>query len=406
MVMDRVDSLPVFDVDPYAEALLRDPVAYYRTLRECGPLVWIPRYGVCASGHISVVEAAFRDWRRFSSARGVGLTDFAREPPWRPPSIILEVDPPAHERTRRVMARALSPQAVRALQPRFEQVAARLVDEALAQREFDGVSALAAAFPLEVFGDAVGVARDERHKLLSYGHMVFDALGPDNAIRRAALAEAGDIVPWIAARCAREALSDDGFGAAIHAAAARDEVTPEEASLLVRSLLSAGVDTTVATLANLLHCFATHPEQWQILRGAPELTMAAIDEVLRYASPVHTFCRTSTVAVTFGGFTLPADTKLLCVMGAANRDAARWQDAERFDIRRPSFPHVAFGSGIHVCVGQHVARQEIAAMLTALLARVGHIELAGEAAWRPGNAVHTLARLPLKLHAASAASLP
>ena len=111
MAMDKVDGLPVFDVDPYAEALLREPAAYYQALRACGPLVWIPRYGVCASGHISVVEAAFRDWRRFSSARGVGLADFSREPPWRPPSIILEVDPPAHERTRRVMARALSPQA-------------------------------------------------------------------------------------------------------------------------------------------------------------------------------------------------------------------------------------------------------------------------------------------------------
>lgn len=102
---------------------------------------------------------------------------------------------------------------------------------------------------------------------------------------------------------------------------------------------------------------------------------------------------------------MPADTKLLCVMGAANRDAARWQDAERFDIRRPSLPHVAFGSGIHVCVGQHVARQEVAALLAALVARVARIELAGEAEWRLGNAVHTLARLPLKLHATEAASL-
>lgn len=392
--------LPVFDVDPYDTALLREPAAYYRALRDCGPLVWIPRYGVCASGHIEVVEAVFRDWRRFSSARGVGLADFSREPPWRAPSIILEVDPPDHERTRRVMARALSPQAVRALEPRFAAVAARLVGEALARDTLDGVNALAAAFALEVFGDAVGVARDGRDKLLAYGHMVFDALGPDNAVRRAALAQAADIVPWISARCAREALADDGFGAAIHAAADREEVTPDEASLLVRSLLSAGIDTTVATLANLLYCFATHPDQWRLLRREPRLAMAAIDEVLRYESPVHTFCRTSTVEVAFGALSMPADTKLLCVMGAANRDTARWQDAERFDIGRASHPHVAFGSGIHVCVGQHVARQEIAALLAALMARVARIELAGAPEWRVGNAVHSLAALPLKLHAA------
>ena len=112
--MSNAYGLPEFDVDPYAPNLLRAPAAYYRELRAHGPLVFMPRYGVCASGHIAVVEAVFRDWRRFSSARGVGLADFKRDPPWRAPSIILEVDPPAHDRARRVMTRVLSPQAIRA----------------------------------------------------------------------------------------------------------------------------------------------------------------------------------------------------------------------------------------------------------------------------------------------------
>ena len=398
--MNNPYGLPEFDVDPYDPALLQAPADYYRDLRAHGPLVFIPRYGVYASGHIAVVEAVFRDWQRFSSARGVGLADFKREPPWRAPSIILEVDPPAHDRARRVMTRVLSPQAIRALQPRFAQVAKRLVDEALGANEVDGVKSLAAAFPLEVFGDAVGVARAERERLLIYGAMVFDALGPDNAARRTSLAHAAELVPWIAARCAREALDDDGLGAAIYAAAEVGDVSVEEASLLVRSLLSAGIDTTVATLANLLYCCAEHPEQWARLRGDVSLIPATIDEVLRYASPVHTFCRTSTTAVPLVGATMPADNKILCVMGAANRDPARWHDAERFDITRPSRPHVAFGSGIHVCVGQHLARQEITAMLSVLVAQVQRIELVGEPQWRAGNAVRSLAHLPLRLHAA------
>ena len=398
--MSTSHALPEFDVDPYDPALLLAPHDYYRELRARGPLVWIPRYRVCASGQIGVVEPVFRDWRRFSSARGVGLTDFAREPPWRPPSIVLEVDPPAHERTRRVLARALSPQAVRALQPQFERVAARLVEDAVAIGEIDGVEALAAAFPLAVFGDAVGVAREDREHLLRYGSMVFDALGPDNAARREALAHAAEVVPWITARCARGALSAAGFGAAIYAAADADNVSHDEASLLVRSLLSAGIDTTVATLANALFCLATHPDEWRKLRAEPALLPAAIDEVLRYESPVHTFCRTSTEQVVFEQTVMPADTKLLCVMGAANRDPARWEMPERFDITRAPHPHVAFGSGIHVCVGQHVARQEVAALLAALVARVARIEPAGLAQWRAGNAVHTLKRLPLRLHPA------
>ena len=136
------------------------------------------------------------------------------------------------------------------------------------------------------------------------------------------------------------------------------------------------------------------------MRADASLIPATIDEVLCYASPVHTFCRTSTESVLFATTTMPADTKILCVMGAANRDPARWDDAERFDITRPSRPHVAFGSGIHVCVGQHLARQEITAMLSALVARVKGMEIVAKPEWRAGNAVRSLAHLLLRLHAA------
>ena len=175
------------------------------------------------------------------------------------------------------------------------------------------------------------------------------------------------------------------------------EIAAEEAALLVRSLLSAGVDTTVATIAHLLHCLATHPREWNALRRQPALIPAAIDETLRYASPVHTFCRTTARPVAIGQVELPAGTKVLCLMAAANRDPRRWERADDFDIRRPARPHVAFGSGIHVCVGQHVARREIAALLAVLTRRVAAIELAGVPTWRPGNAVRTLAELPLRL---------
>jgi len=393
-------DLPALDLDPYDPDVLRAPHGYHRRLRELGPLVWLPRYGVCASGHYAVVERVFRDHLGFTSARGVGLSDFAREPPWRAPSIILEVDPPAHERTRRVMARVLAPGAIARLKPRFDAAAEELVARALAAGTFDAVDTLAAAYPLRVFGDAVGIESAGRERLLDYGRMVFDALGPDNALRRAALEPAVEVVTWIAARCARAALSADGFGAELHAAAERGEITPEEAALLVRSLLSAGIDTTVAALGNLLYCFATHPGQWQVLRSEPQRLQGAIDEALRFESPVHTFCRTSTASCEVGGAPMPRDCKILCVIGAANRDPARWDAPDTFDIRRAPRPHIAFGSGIHVCVGQHVARHEIASLLAALLERVARLELAGEPVWRPGHAVRGLAHLPLRLIAA------
>ena len=392
--------LPALDLDPYAPDVLLNPQPYYRRLRELGPVVRIPRYGACASGRIDTVERVFRDPDTFCSARGVGIGDFATEPPWRPPSIILEVDPPAHARTRSVMARAMSPRAAQALQTRFDDNAIGLVSAALARDTLDGVSDLAEVYPLGVFADAVGLDVGDRSPLLRYGRMVFDALGPDNAIRRASMADAAEVVPWIEAKCAREALGSDGFGAAIYTAADAGEITVAEAGLLVRSLLSAGIDTTVAAIANLLFCFASAPGQWEALRADRARIPAAIDEALRFEPPIHTFCRTSTCATELDGAPIAAGTKVLCVMGAANRDPARWERPDEFDIARPPRPHVAFGSGIHVCVGQHVARRELTALLAALCDAVAGIEFAGEPVWRAGNAVHTLARLPLRLRAA------
>jgi len=391
---------PTLDVDPYDAALLAAPADYHRALRELAPVVAIPRYGVVAVGRISAVERIFRDWRTFTSARGVGLADFAREPPWRPPSIVLEVDPPDHDRTRQVLARALSPQAVQQWRPRMLASAERLVDAALACGTIDGARDLAQAYPLTAFGDAVGLRATDRAELLRYGAMVFNALGPDNEQRRDALAAAADVVPWITAQCARAKLADDGFGAAVYAAADRGEITDDEASLLVRSLLSAGIDTTVATLGFMLDCLARHPAAWAALRADPALIPAAIDETLRYASPVHTFCRTSTVAIDIDGIAVPAATKILCVMAAANRDPARWERPDEFAIERPRLPHVAFGSGIHVCVGQHVARQEISILFEVLLARVRSLEPGGQPVIAHGNAVNTLVSLPLVLKAA------
>lgn len=391
---------PSLDVDPYDATLLAAPADYHRALRELAPVVAIPRYGVLAAGRIGAVERIFRDWRTFSSARGVGLADFAREPPWRPPSIVLEVDPPDHDRTRRVLARALSPQAVQQWRPRMQATAEEVVDAALACGTIDGARDLAQIYPLTAFGDAVGLGLTERTQLLRYGAMVFNALGPDNPQRRRALAAATDVVPWIAAQCARAKLADDGFGAAIYAAVERNEISGDEASLLVRSLLSAGIDTTVATLGFLLDCLARHPAAWAALRADPALVPAVIDETLRYASPVHTFCRTTVVETDLDGIAIPAATKILCVMAAANRDPARWDRPDEFDLERPRLPHVAFGSGIHVCVGQHVARQEIGILLEVLLARVRSMTPCGRAVVEYGNAVNTLVSLPLVLAAA------
>ncbi|MEL6998776.1 MAG: cytochrome P450 [Pseudomonadota bacterium] len=394
--IDPPDGVPVLDIDPYDEQVLANPTAFYAELRACGPFAYIPKYAVLACGRHAEVSEVFGDWERFTSARGVGLQDFALEEPWRPPSKVLEVDPPYHTRTRRVLTRALSPKAVADLRSNFRAEADRLVDELLTRDEFDGVADFAEVFPTRVFPAAVGLKHADPRKLIDYGAMVFNALGPDNAIRGNAMAKGPEIVPWINQQCLRENLQSSGFGASIYAAAEAGDITEDEAGMLVRSLLSAGVDTTVTALGSALWCLATNPSEFEKLKTDPSLARAAFEETMRYTSPVAAFCRTASADTMVSGVDLEEGTKIICVLGSANLDEAHWPNAERYDITRRTMGHLALGIGIHNCVGQNVARAEGEAVLAASAARVAKIEMTGDAVWRPNNAIHALDQLPLR----------
>ena len=390
------EGVPEWDVDPYASENQVDPYLFQTELRDKGPFVYFPRYAMLACGRYDVVREVFSDHERFVSSRGVGLQDFSLGEPWRPPSIVLEVDPPAHTRTRRAIMRALSPKVVADLRDGFLVEARSLVD-GLLDREICAVRDLANVFPTSVFPKAVGLKSSDPKMLLDYGAMVFNALGPDNPQRQLAMSRATVVGPWIAAACERENLHEDGIGAGIYASADDGEITEQEAGMLVRSLLSAGIDTTVTALGNAVWALSQNPDQFDALRDDPSLALGAFEETIRDTSPVQAFCRTASVDCTVAGVHIEAGSKILCVLAAANRDTLRWPDAERFDIRRTAAGHLALGVGVHVCVGQNIARAEGQAFLTALAERVSRIDCLGPAEWQPGNAVRGLRVLPIRL---------
>jgi hypothetical protein len=202
---------------------------------------------------------------------------------------------------------------------------------------------------------------------------------------------------WVNAQCAREVLTADGFGAQIWAAADRGDITAEQAPLIVRSLLSAGVDTTVHGLSAVLYAFATNPDQWQRLREQPSLARVAFDEAVRWESPVQTFFRTATCDVRVGDQIVPDGKKILMFLGSANRDPRRWDDPDRFDLSRDPSGHVGFGMGIHQCAGQHVARLEAEALLAALARRVRTIEPAGPTERHHNNTLRAWGSIPVRL---------
>jgi cytochrome P450 len=167
--------------------------------------------------------------------------------------------------------------------------------------------------------------------------------------------------------------------------------------MLVRSFLSAGIDTTVYGLGNALYCFARHPEQWTLLRNNPKLIRGAFEEVLRFEAPVQTFFRTTTRPVDVGSVRLDQGEKVLLFLAAANRDPRRWDRPDTFDVSRRAAGHMTFGTGIHGCVGQAVARLETEAILTALASRVASFELIGEPRRRLNNTLRGFDTLPLRV---------
>ena len=395
--MDTTVDRPVSAIDPFSHEFLRDPYPHHARLREAGPVVWLEQYGIWAMARHQEVRDALTDWQTYCSSAGVGLSDFRKEPPWRPPSIILEADPPLHTRTRAVLTRIMSPAAINILRTTFEREAESLVSRLVERREFDGIADLAEAYPLKVFPDAVGISEEGRENLLPYGSMVFNSFGPRNDLFNSAMANAGPVRDWIMSKCSRAALAPNGLGMQIFEAVDSGELSEAEAGMLVRSFLSAGIDTTVYGLGNALYCFASFPDQWTVLRENPNLIRGAFEEVLRFEAPVQTFFRTTTKPIDVGGVRLGDGEKVLLFLAAANRDPRRWDKPDTFDVKRRATGHMTFGTGIHGCVGQAVARLESEAILGAFMKRVASFELTGQAEPRLNNTLRGLDTLPLRI---------
>jgi hypothetical protein len=390
-------NIPHLDVDPFSLEFFDDPYPTHELLRETGPVVYLDPWKVFAVARYAEVHAVLNDPLTFCSSRGVGLSDFAKEKPWRPASLILEADPPAQTRTRSVLNRVLSATVMKPLREHFAAAAAAKVDELLARKSFDAVADLAEAYPMSVFPDAMGLKQEGRENLLPYAGLVFNAFGPPNQLRQDAIERSAPHQAYVAEQCQRQNLAPDGFGGCIHARVDTGDITEAEAPLLVRSLLSAGIDTTVNGIGAAVYCLARFPDQLARLRNDPTLARNAFEEAIRFESPVQTFFRTTTREVEISGHRLGEGEKVLMFLGAANRDPRRWENADRYDVSRRTSGHVGYGSGIHMCVGQLVARLEGEVMMAALARKVATIEITGPVKRRYNNTLRGLESLPVTM---------
>ncbi len=387
---------PATSIDPFTRQHILDPYRWQHELREMGPMVWLERYGCFFAARYAEAFAIIADYQTFCSSAGVGYTNFNKEKPWRQPSMLLEADPPDHTRRRAIVGRILSAPNLRGFRAGFEVEANKLIDRLLDFGEVEAVTEAAQAYVLKVFPDAVGIGPEGRINLVKYGTMVFNAFGPQNGIFDDSVSDLGEVGPWIMERCRRENLEPGKLGDQVYQAVAGGQITAEEAPILVRSFLSAGVDTTIDAVGNALWCFATYPGEWAKVKANPGIVKQAFEEVLRFESPFQSFFRTTTRDVEIGGVTIPGNEKVMLNVGSANRDPRKWDRPDVFDVSRDVRGHVGLGYGIHACIGQMISRLENEVLLTELARRKVDLEVIGPTKHKIHNTLRGFTKLPMR----------
>lgn len=395
-------NIPVLSVDPYDDATLDSPFAMHEQVRSA-PVVFLEKYGVYAVGRHAVITPMLKDWGRFSSTSGSGIADIRDPAAWRAGSPIVEVDPPDHTRVRIALQRILTPQVIREWRDAFKPRAESLIDSLVDKGPIDAVHDLAETFVSEVFPTAIGWADspERRENLFLLGALNFDGQGPRNARYLATQAAADKIMEWNNRQMTREALLPEGFGVRIYEAADRGDIDPEIAPLLIRSFLRGGLDTTSSTISAAIHYLANSPEEWAVLRADASKARTALDEAMRLETPIQTVCRLTMEDVDLGdGHIVPANNKIIVMLSAANRDPAAWQAPEKFDLSRQTIGHLALGNGVHMCIGQMIARMEGELILQALRERVTQILPCGPTRQRLNNNLRSFDSVPVELRSA------
>lgn len=391
-----LDTVPELDVDPFEVASILNPYPLHERLRANGPVSYLPKYDSYAVPGYDGVKQVLGDWETFTSTAGVGLSDIRLPGAWRQPGPLVEADPPQQKQIRSVTHKIISPKIVKGWQEDFRAGATDLVERLSERDEVNAAKDIAETFVMEVFPKSLGLKAHPRNMVI-VGDFNFNALGPKNELFEKSAAELASISEWFEAAQDRSGVALGSFGDQVYQAEDEGLLPEEVARGLVRTMLRGGMDTTISGLGTSLMHLADRPELWAELRSDRTRLKTIFDESIRVESPIQSYYRTTTRPVEIEGVLLEEDKKVQVFIGSANRDPRQWDNPDDFDPGRKMGGHVAFGHGIHLCIGQMIARMEAESLLTAMLDRFERIERIGEARYRPLNTLRTLDDLPLRL---------
>jgi cytochrome P450 len=390
----RGRNAPTLGLDLYADEVIEDSAAAFARIRDAGPVVWLPRQRIWAMGRFDNVRAALRDDQLFTSGHGVAanpLTNLAAR------KTTLSSDGGTHSTRRKVLMRSLGAEAMAPIAGRLDSEAEAIVSGLVGRGEFDAAKDFSSGLPMRVVADLVGV-RVSSERLLSWAAATFDVLGPVN---RRNLTSAPSSLGMLAysQRLSRTRVMPGSWAASVLDAADRGEITKSEARTMVIDFIAPSLDTTILASTCMLWLLGRNPDAWQRIREDPGLIPAAVVEAVRLASPIRGFTRRVSRDAEVHGASLRAGERVALLFGAANMDERRFPDPERFDLDRPPGGNLGWGNGPHTCVGIHLAKLEMAALLRALVAQVETIELTGPPTRIRNNTLQGIGALPVRLRA-------
>jgi cytochrome P450 len=402
-----VTTAPPLDLDD--PAVVADPYAAFARARAVAPVQWHDGLGLWLAFTHAESNAVLRDRRlgriwadRAPSERFESFNLIHR-------NAILEMEPPHHTRLRRLISTAFARGHVERLRPWVEELAGRLVDGLLEEsggsRPVDLLPGMAEQLPVAVIAELLGVPQADRPLLRPWSNAIVKMYEYERTREREDAAEraADEFVTYLRALAA-ERRKNPGDDLVSHLVTVRDSdgdrLTEDELVTTCILLLNAGHEATVNVTGNGTLALLRHPDQLRRLREDRSLLPAAIEELMRFDSPLQLFERTATEDVEIGGITVAAGQKVAALLGSANRDPAVFDEPDTLDVGRAENPHISFGAGVHFCIGAPLARVELQATFGALLDRTSSLELGGEPVRRPEFVIRGLAQLPVLLRPA------
>ena len=385
---------PSDPVNLYDDAVIRDPWPHYARLRDLGPVVWMETLGNYAFTQYDTVRNGLRDHETYISSLGAAADDFGCT---HQRGNTVASDAPRHTTLRDTISPPLLRDSVETLRPQIQSIADDIVANCMKKGSFEAIADLAQPLPLMLVRDLVGLPDFGRENMLKWASAAFDMQGIQNARGQAARPVIAEMKEFITRDVTPDTLKPGSWSHRITELAARGEIDPEIVPFAIRDYINPSLDTTISAIGHFIFHAGSNPDTWQKLKDDPSLALNAAHEAIRIGTPIRSFSRRTSKPVEIAGHQLPKRARVMMLYSSANRDETIFPQADEFDIeRRNARRHLAFGAGVHMCAGMHLALLEIECLILAMTQQMPAVTV-GTPTIAMNNSICAFAELPVHI---------